>query len=212
MTAKIKLNAASGGGSFSIQAPSSSSNNRIFTLPDSADATLLTSSTSTGKVLNSGQAVKTDTFSTQATSFTDITGLTVTMTPASTSSKFLINYTVHFQPRDQHYSGAIRCVKVVGGVTTDDIYVGQANGSRIRSSNYCWSDNEQHSRASFRIQSGTFIHSPSTTNPVTFKLQTRLLGTYGYANDVFVIRNNTYNDGDSYGSVPSAITVLELAS
>jgi hypothetical protein len=42
MTAKIKLNAASGGGSVSIQAPSSSSNNRVISLPDIADGTLLT--------------------------------------------------------------------------------------------------------------------------------------------------------------------------
>ena len=40
MTAKIKLNAASGGGSFSLQAPSSSSNNRVMTLPDTADGTI----------------------------------------------------------------------------------------------------------------------------------------------------------------------------
>jgi len=46
MTAKIKLNAASGGGSFSIQAPSSSSNNRVIALPDIADGTLLTSQSS----------------------------------------------------------------------------------------------------------------------------------------------------------------------
>ena len=43
MTAKIKLNAASGGGSVSIQAPSSSSNNRVISLPDIADGTLVTS-------------------------------------------------------------------------------------------------------------------------------------------------------------------------
>ena len=42
MTGKIKLNSASGGGSFSLQAPSSSSNNRVFTLPDVADATMAT--------------------------------------------------------------------------------------------------------------------------------------------------------------------------
>jgi hypothetical protein len=42
MTAKIKLNSASGGGSFSLQAPSSSANNRVFTLPDIADATMAT--------------------------------------------------------------------------------------------------------------------------------------------------------------------------
>ena len=41
MTAKIKLNAASGGGSVSIQAPSSTSNNRVYTLPDSAHITTL---------------------------------------------------------------------------------------------------------------------------------------------------------------------------
>ena len=46
MTAKIKLNAASGGGSFSIQAPSSSSNNRVISSPDIADGTLLTSQSS----------------------------------------------------------------------------------------------------------------------------------------------------------------------
>ena len=46
MTAKIKLNAASGGGSISIQAPSSSSNNRVIALPDIADGTLLTSQSS----------------------------------------------------------------------------------------------------------------------------------------------------------------------
>jgi hypothetical protein len=43
MTAKIKLNSASGGGSVSIQAPSSSSNNRVISLPDIADGTLVTS-------------------------------------------------------------------------------------------------------------------------------------------------------------------------
>ena len=46
MTAKIKLNAASGGGSVSIQAPSSSSNNRVISLPDIADGTLVTSQSS----------------------------------------------------------------------------------------------------------------------------------------------------------------------
>ena len=46
MTAKIKLKAASGGGSFSLQAPSNSVNTRVITLPDVADGTLLTSESS----------------------------------------------------------------------------------------------------------------------------------------------------------------------
>ena len=45
MTAKIKLNSASGGGSFRLQAPSSSANNRVFTLPDVTDGTIATTAT-----------------------------------------------------------------------------------------------------------------------------------------------------------------------
>ena len=40
MSGKIKLNPTSGGGSFSLQAPSSSSNDRVLTLPDTADGTI----------------------------------------------------------------------------------------------------------------------------------------------------------------------------
>ena len=98
MTAKIKLNAASGGGSVSLQAPSSSSNNRVFTIPDEVDATLLTSNTSTGKILQVKQVVKTDTFSLAASSTNqriDITGLTIDITPSSASNKILVDYRVN---------------------------------------------------------------------------------------------------------------------
>ena len=77
MTAKIKLNAASGGGSFSLQAPSSSSNNRVFTLPDSADATILTSTANLGKILQVVSTTKTDTASSSSSSFADLTGINV---------------------------------------------------------------------------------------------------------------------------------------
>ena len=43
MPGKIQLNPTSGGGSFSLQAPSSSANDRVITLPDVADGTLVTS-------------------------------------------------------------------------------------------------------------------------------------------------------------------------
>ena len=98
MTAKIKLNAASGGGSVSLQAPSSSSNNRVFTILHEVDATLLTSNTSTGKILQVKQVVKTDTFSLAASSTNqriDITGLTIDITPSSASNKILVDYRVN---------------------------------------------------------------------------------------------------------------------
>tara|TARA_B100000242_G_scaffold43785_1_gene26088 strand:- start:386 stop:985 length:600 start_codon:yes stop_codon:yes gene_type:complete len=165
-----------------------------------------------GKILAVSEALKKDTFSTQSESFVDITGLSVTMTPASTSSKFLVTYNVCFSPRDQHYSGGIRCVKVVGGTTTDDIYVGNAAGNRVRCSNFAFSDNSAPSYDAFQTQSGSFLHSPNTTSAVTFKMQCTLFGPYGYANDVFVNRTNTYSDTTYFGSPVSSITVLELSS
>tara|TARA_Y100000114_G_scaffold36599_1_gene32111 strand:+ start:103 stop:654 length:552 start_codon:yes stop_codon:yes gene_type:complete len=89
MSAKIKLNAASGGGSFSLQAPSSSSNNRVFTLPDSADATLLTSTASLGKLLQVQSANLGTSIQITSTSYVT-TGVTVNITPTSASSKILI--------------------------------------------------------------------------------------------------------------------------
>ncbi len=95
MTAKIKLNAASGGGSFSLQAPSSSANNRVFTLPDSADATILTSTTATGKILQVVTSHKVDAFATTSTSFVDLTGMSRTITPTAASSKINIIISLH---------------------------------------------------------------------------------------------------------------------
>ena len=91
MTAKIKLNAASGGGSFSLQAPSSSSNNRVFTLPDSADATLLTSTASLGKVLQYKVSKKTNTTSTSSQSYAEISSdFRITLTPTASDSTIVV--------------------------------------------------------------------------------------------------------------------------
>ena len=71
MTAKIKLNSASGGGSFSLQAPSSSSNNRVMTLPDTADGTILTTTNpKSGTIVQTVVAsANTNTYSSNTTLF-----------------------------------------------------------------------------------------------------------------------------------------------
>lgn len=92
MTAKIKLNAASGGGSFSLQAPSSSANTRVMTLPDTADGTVLT--TTNPRSGNTVQTVQTTTYTRIATTSTTYvaTAHTVTITPIFASSKILIDF------------------------------------------------------------------------------------------------------------------------
>jgi hypothetical protein len=113
MTAKIKLNAASGGGSISIQAPSSSSNNRVISLPDIADGTLVTSQStldatklsgnlpalngsaltnlSAGKVLQVVQTVLSSQITVSSNTETEM--LNVAITPSATSSKVLVTLT-----------------------------------------------------------------------------------------------------------------------
>ena len=92
MTAKIKLNAASGGGSFSLQAPSSSANTRVMTLPDTADGTILT--TTNPKAGNTIQVVEGTTQSraeiTNGTGTWHDTNLKATITPSSSSNKVLV--------------------------------------------------------------------------------------------------------------------------
>ena len=91
MTAKIKLNAASGGGSFSLQAPSSSANNRVMTLPDSADGTILTTTNpKAGNIIQVVQQEFTGSFQTASTSFVDITSASVTITPTHANNKILV--------------------------------------------------------------------------------------------------------------------------
>ena len=91
MTAKIKLNAASGGGSFSLQAPSSSANNRVMTLPDTADGTILTTTNPKSKsVIQMVADIKKDVSSYATSSSFAATGMSVTITPQSASNTLLV--------------------------------------------------------------------------------------------------------------------------
>jgi hypothetical protein len=85
---------ASGTGIFTIASPNSNTD-RTLVLPDEAGTVLTTagvpaSAMPAGSVLQVVSVTKTDTFSSTATSFTDITGMAATITPTSASSKILV--------------------------------------------------------------------------------------------------------------------------
>jgi hypothetical protein len=136
MTAKIKLNSASGGGSFSLQAPSSSSNNRVITLPDITDGTLLTNQSSgLGKILQVVGNTQTYSSSTTTTS-TSYTNLTTTLntsiTPSASSSKIFVIMSAPIYAANS-YNGGIasytigRNGSVINNASYGDIYQ-NANG------------------------------------------------------------------------------------
>ena len=199
MTAKIKLNAASGGGSFSLQAPSSSANNRVFTLPDSADATLLTSTTATGKILQVVQTAKTNDFSHSGnTNVVDITGLNVDITPTSSSSKILIYVYLCF------HNGNISRVQIVRGTTA--IGIGDAAGSRPRGTMSCHSAGDTNV-----MQAGTmiFLDSPATTSQTNYKV-----AVSNELNSSEFTVNKSAGDGNNIVGVRtiSTITCMEVAA
>ena len=93
MTGKIKLNAASGGGSVSFQAPSSTGDDRVITLPTTADGTVLTTTNpKSGNIIQFVKVTQESVVSWNTTSFTDISGLTATINGVSSGSKIIVDF------------------------------------------------------------------------------------------------------------------------
>ena len=77
----------SSSGQVTVDVPASAGTNTL-TLP-AESGNILTNDTS-GTILQVVSTTKTDTFSTTSTSMTDLTGMSVAITPSSTSNKILI--------------------------------------------------------------------------------------------------------------------------
>ena len=91
----IKLTADSGGGTFELKAPSSGSNARVLTVPDTASGTVLTTTNpKAGNIIQVVTATKEDTASYAGTSYADISGLTATINGVSSGSKIIINLNI----------------------------------------------------------------------------------------------------------------------
>ena len=161
-----------------------------------------------GKVLNYLDATKSDTQTTLSTSFTDITGLSVTLTPASSASKFLIMYSVFVAASQNVYATSIQLVKVVGG-TASDIHKGNADGNRGRYTAQHWSEMGDYDQFNSGVLAGQVIHAPNTTSAVTIKMQFNTNNHNYYA---YINRMETDVDAVSYGRNVSNIAVLELAA
>jgi hypothetical protein len=215
MTAKIKLNAASGGGSFSLQAPSSSANTRVMTLPDTADGTILTTTNpKSGNILQVKQAVKTDTSSTTNTGWVTIPGtdesgsgslFEVNITPSATSSKILVSWGIHLSVSSAVYSGGMKLRR-----NTTDIFIGDTSSSRTRATNWVVGWNQYADRHPWFL-GGTFLDSPNTTSAVTYSFQYQSGYDGGYT--VYINRpHSLFTDDVACGVVPSSITCMEVAA
>jgi len=157
-----------------------------------------------GGIIQVVQTVKTDTFSNNnTTTFADITGLSASITPRSSSNKILIHYNVASSMVNGGYGFHIRLVR---GST--NIALGDASGSVIQGTTSSYSAS---GAANYPVyyQVCNFLDSPATTSATTYKLQSRgwnfSVGTY-YVNQS-ASEENTVN----YTRIISTITLYEVS-
>jgi len=170
----------------------------------SASAAISTSKLGTGAVLQVVSTIKQDTFSsTTQIAFTDITGLSVSITPTSSSNKVMVMVSVGGASMDQ---GGAEAFRLVRGSTA--IGVGTASGNRQATS---WRDfnGSTDGNVAYGGYCFTFLDSPATTSSTTYKLQMIVQGGTGYIN-----RSPSDTDTSAaYGTRPaSTITVMEIAA
>jgi hypothetical protein len=158
------------------------------------------SSAQIGSVLQVVSAIKTDTSSTSSTTFGDISGLSVSITPTSSSSKILVFLNV-----DGSNDAGGMAVRLVRDSTA--IAIGTAasgNQTNTTLTNY-YNNTDANSHRSSGI---TFLDSPATTSATTYKAQFRV-GTSGNG----YINRSTGTDNAAYNMYAvSTITVMEIAA
>ena len=156
----------------------------------------------TGKVLQVVSVAKTDTFSTTSTSFVDVTGLTLNITPSSTSSKILVIPNLNIgSSTDNHIA-----LTLFRGTTA--IGIGDTASNRPRAS-FTGSNLTQGSTYTWNMQTASFnfLDSPNTTSATTYSVKVGGNGsTTIYVNRSGRDRDITTEDG----RYASTITLMEI--
>jgi len=153
-----------------------------------------------GGIIQCVQTIKTDTYVHSSNAgFTDVTGLSATITPRSTSSKILVSVNLN------HSGFSYLAIRLYRDANL--IYVGDASGSRIQAwvGPYHGYDNRYGTHTSQAL----FVDSPATTSATTYKVN---VGTPSGTNRAVMI-GRSYDDTDSneHTRTPSSIILMEVS-
>ena len=151
-----------------------------------------------GKILQVVTATKTDSFSTASTSFVDITGLSISITPSSASSKILVTFSIGFHGTyvDTGYIRFMRNSTVMVQPTS----AGSRALVHAATSNY----NQESNLVPICF---TFLDSPATTSATVYKPQM----ASGNGNTVYLNRTAYDTDAFYYPRVSSTIVAMEVS-
>jgi hypothetical protein len=153
-----------------------------------------------GSVLQVVTSTLSTDFSTTSISYVD-TGISVSVTPTSSSSKFLLLTNMSMT---NGYLGAVIFYQIVRNSTA--VGIGTQSGATNAATGAVYNDPGAAGGgyAQFVYSSSNYLDSPNTTSAITYKIQVRN-NTSGTA--VYLNRRN-----DSYISAISTLTVLEIAA
>ena len=214
---KIKLPHASGN-SMSIAAPATNPASDLeLKLPatigtanqylknSSTPGTLEFGSLSAGKVLQVKTGTKTGTQSIGGGSYSDVGGMTATITPASTDSRILIIIALG-RMNGSTDSAGFKIVRTPSGGSAIDVGIGDAASNRPRVSFMAtrWDISASHGTG----LSYSWLDHPNSTTAQAYKLQCFPQGDYWQIN-----RNEQYFDGsDIYHAVAAShFTLIEVS-
>ena len=188
-------------GAITISAPAVSGTNTL-TLPAATGTILTTASGSqsvpraampAGSVLQVLQTVKTNTFSTSSGTPVDITGLSVSITPTTNTSKILVMMDIGVVGTQSAATGNFYIVR-----NSTTIGNGAGATNNISAGVYQNTSNAFYDAVSF-----TFLDSPATTSAITYKIQVS-----SDTATLFVGRRVT----DTFVGGACTITVMEIAA
>lgn len=151
-----------------------------------------------GKIAQVVSTTKTDTFTTTSSTFVDLTGLSVSITPSATSSKVLVFYTVIGQGVYGNCQGYLRLLR-----DSTAIGNGAAAGSRITVSSFL----PENQAITIGQAANINLDSPASTSALTYKIQ---IASSASGQTVYVNRNATDTDNAFFGRSSSSIVALEV--
>ena len=144
---------------------------------------------------------KTDSFNTNSTSYTDITGFTASITPQSTSSKILVLSTWMWGSSASPYPKFI----LLRGSTSINIGDTDTGATRVSVGNNTDPAGDEGNIQQEQL-AHHFLDSPSSASSVTYKWQTR---TFNSSRVIYVGRTADVSDGNR-ATTPTNITLIEL--
>ena len=161
-----------------------------------------------GGVVQTKSTHKNDTFVTNSTSYTDLTGLNVNITPTSSSNKILVLVNISYGGHSNLY-GFGRLVRTTSGSSSVVIGVGNAAGNRTQAGfpiqNVDLGNTVYHQKeASFM-----FLDSPNTTTSTEYQVQCM---THTGSQDVYINWPQNNDNSNYIGRFSSNIIAMEVTA